>query len=96
VIGVEAHQAVKDVFPLAIWDAGAAYTRTSQDTNAVVHIPNRSARLLATITRMAAPNLPPGFDFTDPDVYAQRLPVEELAELLEPRPLTTFQTSRRS
>jgi hypothetical protein len=23
---------------------------------------------------MAAPNLPPGFDFTDPDIYAQRLP----------------------
>jgi cholest-4-en-3-one 26-monooxygenase len=24
---------------------------------------------------MAAPNLPAGFDFTDPDLYAQRLPV---------------------
>ena len=30
---------------------------------------------------MPSPNLPSGFDFTDPDVYAERLPVEELAEL---------------
>ena len=30
---------------------------------------------------MPTPNLPPGFDFTDPDVHAERLPVEELAEL---------------
>ena len=30
---------------------------------------------------MPAPKLPPGFDFTDPDLYGQRLPVEELAEL---------------
>ena len=28
---------------------------------------------------MPTPNLPPGFDFTDPDMYAERLPVEELA-----------------
>lgn len=26
-------------------------------------------------------NLPQGFDLTDPDIYAERLPVEELAEL---------------
>jgi cholest-4-en-3-one 26-monooxygenase len=26
---------------------------------------------------MPAPNLPPGFDFTDPDVYAERLPAED-------------------
>ena len=30
---------------------------------------------------MPTPNLPPGFDFTDPDIYAERLPVEELAEM---------------
>src|ERR1700744_82759 len=30
---------------------------------------------------MPTPNLPSGFDFTDPDVHAERLPVEELAEL---------------
>ncbi len=30
---------------------------------------------------MASPNLPAGFDFTDPDIYAKRLPVDELAEL---------------
>jgi cholest-4-en-3-one 26-monooxygenase len=28
-----------------------------------------------------APNLPPGFDFTDPDIYTERLPMEEFAEL---------------
>ena len=28
---------------------------------------------------MPTPNLPPGFDFTDPDIYAERLPVDELA-----------------
>ena len=36
---------------------------------------------------MAAPNLPPGFDFTDPDIYAHRLPVEEFAELRATAPL---------
>lgn len=30
---------------------------------------------------MAAPQLPLGFDFTDPDMYRLRLPVEEFAEL---------------
>jgi cholest-4-en-3-one 26-monooxygenase len=36
---------------------------------------------------MATPNLPPGFDFTDPDIYAHRLPVEELAELRRTAPI---------
>ena len=36
---------------------------------------------------MAAPNLPPGFDFTDPDIYAQRLPVREFAELRATEPI---------
>ncbi|MCV7378719.1 steroid C27-monooxygenase [Mycobacterium alsense] len=36
---------------------------------------------------MAAPNLPPGFDFTDPDIYAHRLPVAELAELRATAPV---------
>jgi cholest-4-en-3-one 26-monooxygenase len=42
---------------------------------------------------MGTANLPPGFDFTDPDIYADRLPVQELAELranaalaLDPQP----------
>ncbi|RMI32864.1 cytochrome P450 [Nocardia stercoris] len=30
---------------------------------------------------MSAPSIPAGFDFTDPDLLAQRLPVEEFAEL---------------
>lgn len=34
-----------------------------------------------------APHLPPGFDFTDPDIYAQRLPVEELAEVRRVAPI---------
>jgi cholest-4-en-3-one 26-monooxygenase len=33
------------------------------------------------------PNLPAGFDFTDPDIYAQRLPVQELAELRRAAPI---------
>jgi len=36
---------------------------------------------------VAAPNLPPGFDFTDPDIYAHRLPVQEWAELRRGAPL---------
>ena len=35
---------------------------------------------------MAGPDLPPGFDFTDPDIYTERLPVEELAELRKSAP----------
>jgi cholest-4-en-3-one 26-monooxygenase len=36
---------------------------------------------------MATPNLPPGFDFTDPDIYAHRLPVGEFAELRATAPI---------
>lgn len=36
---------------------------------------------------MAGPNLPPGFDFTDPDIYTERLPLEELAELRKTAPI---------
>jgi cholest-4-en-3-one 26-monooxygenase len=36
---------------------------------------------------IAAPQLPPGFDFTDPDIYAHRLPVQELAELRRTAPV---------
>src|SRR3954464_11150798 len=36
---------------------------------------------------MAAPKLPPGFDFTDPDIYAQRLPAEEFTELRRAAPI---------
>jgi cholest-4-en-3-one 26-monooxygenase len=34
-----------------------------------------------------SPNLPPGFDVTDPDIYAERLPVEEFAELRSAAPI---------
>jgi cholest-4-en-3-one 26-monooxygenase len=36
---------------------------------------------------MSTPLLPPGFDFTDPDIYAHRLPVAELAEVRRAAPL---------
>ena len=36
---------------------------------------------------MPSPNLPPGFDFTDPDIYAERLPVDELAEMRRVAPI---------
>ena len=36
---------------------------------------------------MQTPNLPPGFDFTDPDIYAERLPVDELAEMRRAAPI---------
>ncbi len=36
---------------------------------------------------MAEPNIPPGFDFTDPDMYADRLPMDEFAELRRAAPV---------
>lgn len=36
---------------------------------------------------MPTPNLPPGFDFTDPDIYAERLPVDELAHMRKVAPI---------
>ncbi|MGH3877087.1 MAG: cytochrome P450 [Actinophytocola sp.] len=36
---------------------------------------------------MAAPRIPDGFDFTDPDLYASRIPVEEFAELRRTAPV---------
>jgi cholest-4-en-3-one 26-monooxygenase len=42
---------------------------------------------------MASPDLPPGFDFTDPDIYAERLPVEELAHMRKVAPIWWQQQS---
>jgi cholest-4-en-3-one 26-monooxygenase len=36
---------------------------------------------------MPSPNLPTGFDFTDPDIYAERLPIAELAEMRKVAPI---------
>ena len=36
---------------------------------------------------MAEPNIPPGFDFTDPDLNLQRVPAAELAELRRTAPV---------
>src|SRR5215213_10870823 len=39
------------------------------------------------IASMPTPNLPPGFDFTDPDIYAERLPIDELAHMRKVAPI---------
>ena len=36
---------------------------------------------------MPSPDLPPGFDFTDPDIYAERLPIDELAHMRKVAPI---------
>ena len=36
---------------------------------------------------MPVPDIPPGFDFTDPEIYATRVPSEELAELRRAAPV---------
>lgn len=36
---------------------------------------------------MPTPDLPTGFDFTDPDIYAERLPVDELAQMRRVAPI---------
>jgi cholest-4-en-3-one 26-monooxygenase len=36
---------------------------------------------------VAVPDIPPGFDFTDPDLYAGRVPLAELAELRRTAPV---------
>jgi cholest-4-en-3-one 26-monooxygenase len=36
---------------------------------------------------VAEPNIPPGFDFTDPDLYSRRLPMDEFAELRRAAPV---------
>ncbi|MEU2031668.1 cytochrome P450 [Nocardia amamiensis] len=38
-------------------------------------------------TRNTRPHLPDGFDVTDPDIYAERVPVEEFAELRRTAPI---------
>ena len=43
---------------------------------------------------MAELSIPPGFDFTDPDVYAKRVPAEEFAELRRSAPVW-WNTQRR-
>ncbi len=48
-------------------------------------LPSSKANLRSNA--IPAPNLPPGFDFTDPEIYAHRLPVRELAELRRAAPI---------
>src|SRR6201986_3664467 len=36
---------------------------------------------------VTVPDIPPGFDFTDPEIYATRVPAEELAELRRAAPV---------
>ena len=42
---------------------------------------------MASPTTPVSPNIPAGFDFTDPAIYADRVPVEELAELRKVAPI---------
>ncbi|WP_051406812.1 cytochrome P450 [Nocardia sp. CNY236] len=44
-------------------------------------------RHLVVGTRNSRPNLPDGFDVTDPNIYAERVPVEEFAELRRTAPI---------
>ncbi|MFC0108562.1 cytochrome P450 [Kibdelosporangium aridum] len=44
---------------------------------------------------MAEPRIPEGFDFTDPDVYATRLPHQEFAELRRSAPVWWNETPKR-
>ena len=43
---------------------------------------------------MAEPSIPPGFDFTDPELYLQRIPAEEFAELRRTAPVWWNQQPR--
>jgi cholest-4-en-3-one 26-monooxygenase len=43
---------------------------------------------------MADPSIPPGFDFTDPDLYLRRVPAEEFAELRRTAPVWWNQQPR--
>jgi cholest-4-en-3-one 26-monooxygenase len=45
---------------------------------------------------MTAPNIPAGFDFTDPDLYAQRVPLEEFAEMRRTAPVWWNETAHRA
>ena len=45
---------------------------------------------------MATPNIPPDFDFTDPDLCVQRIPVAELAEVRRTAPVWWSQQPRGS
>jgi len=43
--------------------------------------------LSAKEAAVPVPDIPPGFDFTDPEIYATRVPNEELAELRRAAPV---------
>jgi cholest-4-en-3-one 26-monooxygenase len=45
---------------------------------------------------MSAPNIPAGFDFTDPDLYADRVPLAEFAELRKVAPIWWCSTPFRA
>jgi cholest-4-en-3-one 26-monooxygenase len=45
---------------------------------------------------MTAPNIPAGFDFTDPDLYAERVPLKEFAELRTVAPIWWCETPYRA
>jgi cholest-4-en-3-one 26-monooxygenase len=49
-----------------------------------------------TAPNIPAPNIPAGFDFTDPDLYVERVPLAELAELRRTAPVWWNATAHRA
>src|ERR1700758_1823125 len=65
----------------------ACFTGTRASLGQLVSWDRRSSRTAVRRSSVPSPNLPPGFDFTDPDIYTERIPVEEFAELRAPEPI---------
>src|ERR1700739_3046606 len=65
----------------------ACFTGTRASLGQLVSWDRRSSRTAVRRSSVPSPNLPPGFDFTDPDIYTERIPVEEFAELRATEPI---------
>src|SRR5246127_1616239 len=65
----------------------ACFTGTRASLGQLVSWYRRSSRTAVRRSTVPSPNLPPGFDFTDPDIYTERLPTEEFAELRASAPI---------
>src|SRR5919204_5941350 len=65
----------------------ACFTGNRASLGQLVSWDRRSSRTAVRRSSVPSPNLPPGFDFTDPDIYAERIPVEEFAELRATAPI---------
>src|SRR5919204_455973 len=65
----------------------ACFTGNRASLGQLVSWDRRSSRTAVRRSSVPSPNLPPGFDFTDPDIYAERIPVEEFAEVRSAAPI---------